>query len=776
MREVFIGYPSEPPEIVDNLTAAIKLFRSWGSGTNLIPWTDLDGPSTPVIGDVRRSITGCDGAFFDVTRPNQNVFYEIGYSVGLGKPTFLLLNTGIKDAVKKQVDLGLFDTQRLKHYRNGTDVAHTFRDARQPYQSSPPAFPLDRTQPIFFQHHLAKSEFATSYFACVKQQRLGLRTHDPEEDRRLPLDRAAREVGSSAGIFLSLLPPTVVGDEDHNLRAFLLAGLADGFGIPRCLIKYGEFVTAFDLRDGVTIGRDRPEIVSAVSELVPAIHERMQSQEAAGKPLSRSHLLDLSLGATSAENEIAGLDSYFLETREFRRTLRGEARLVIGRKGAGKTAIFWQVRNRVRANRGNLVLDLRPEGYQLRKLSEVIAENFSEATHAHTMSVFWEYVLYLELAHKILEHDKNFNTRDRHLEEPYAKLREAYENVDEFREGDFPERLLRLVGRLRAEVRALTGEAPERILTTPEITELIYKTDFPMLRGLIFDYLHHKQRTLILVDNLDRGWTTAGVSASDVRIVQCLIDAGRRIERAATKRDVMLSSVIFLRDDVYEWLVRDAADRGKDSVVRVVWSEVSLLRELVELRLRTASADLKIEPALTWSQISQGTVDHEDVFSFLVRHCLRRPRSLLDLIELSLSNAALGGRSAITPEDATHAVQSYSAEMLRDLNYEVRDVFPEADKIIYAFTKEGVRLDYRNVLRIAFRQLKDNDLAERFVRLMQWFGFFGIVGPDGTESYVFDHGDDLDLLRAHGGTVANPILCIHPLFRHALSTHSDMLF
>ncbi len=228
--------------------------------------------------------------------------------------------------------------------------------------------------------------------------------------------------------------------------------------------------------------------------------------------------MNLSLGATAAENELHSLDLYFLETREFRRALEGEARFVIGRKGVGKTAIFWQVRNRMRANRSNLVLDLRPEGYQLRKLSEIIADNFSEATHSHTMTIFLEYVLYLELCHKILNDDREVYARDSRLVDIFSNVPDAYENVDEFREGDFPERLLMLINRLRQDVRpALAGELT-KILTTPQITELIYGTDFQKLRDTMLDYIAHKQHTLVLVGNLDSGWTTSGVNSNDIKM------------------------------------------------------------------------------------------------------------------------------------------------------------------------------------------------------------------------------------------------------------------
>ena len=232
MRDAFYGYPAEPLELVDNIKAGIETFRGWRLTTKLRPWTEFDGTSSPIVKDVVRAIQECEASFFDITVPNPNVFYEIGYAVGLGKPIFLTLFEAWKGGMQRQVELGLFDTHRLKRYRNGDDLANIVRDAREPYQQSPPGITVDQTQPIFFQHHLEKIEFATSYFSAVKAQKLGLRTYDPAEDHRLPLDRAFREINSSGGAYLSLIPQTINGAEEHNLRAYLLAGIADGAGTP----------------------------------------------------------------------------------------------------------------------------------------------------------------------------------------------------------------------------------------------------------------------------------------------------------------------------------------------------------------------------------------------------------------------------------------------------------------------------------------------------------------------------------------------------------------
>ena len=60
-----------------------------------------------------------------------------------------------------------------------------------------------------------------------------------------------------------------------------------------------------------------------------------------GKLLGRRFL---TRGSTrwGAENEMTTLDNYDVNTDEYKRVLSGSARLAVGRKGSGKTALFFQ--------------------------------------------------------------------------------------------------------------------------------------------------------------------------------------------------------------------------------------------------------------------------------------------------------------------------------------------------------------------------------------------------------------------------------------------------
>lgn len=160
--------------------------------------------------------------------------------------------------------------------------------------------------------------------------KLGPRVHDHEADHRLPkivpTAKSARQWESS---FRSCRP-RITGAEEHNLRAFPVAGISDAAEASGALLKYGEFTTPFDLRDGVNVVRNRTEIRVDVVARLPRVHERQHQIQRS--PLARAHLVKLSPGGTAAENEHHHLGRLLPGKREFRRTLRGETRLVIGRK------------------------------------------------------------------------------------------------------------------------------------------------------------------------------------------------------------------------------------------------------------------------------------------------------------------------------------------------------------------------------------------------------------------------------------------------------------
>jgi hypothetical protein len=202
-----------------------------------------------------------------------------------------------------------------------------------------------------------------------------------------------------------------------------------------------------DVRDFTKKYRHPDDITDAVQAFSLEITDF--SQQARSKKSSSSTILTrLSVGDPTAENEMTSLSDYYLSTDEYQKALRGEVNLVVGRKGSGKTALFVQLRDAKRSRRANIVVDLKPEGYQLVKLKERVLDFLTEGAQQHLITALWEYILLLEITYKVLEKDRELHLRDHTLTPHYMALKELYGDTELSQEGDFRERLSKLSDQL----------------------------------------------------------------------------------------------------------------------------------------------------------------------------------------------------------------------------------------------------------------------------------------------------------------------------------------
>ena len=121
------------------------------------------------------------------------------------------------------------------------------------------------------------------------------------------------------------------------------------------------------------------------------------------------------------------------------------------------------------------------------------------------------------------------------------------------------------------------------------------------LRKQVSEYLTHKESVWVLFDNLDKGWSTHGVDAVDAMVLRCLIDAGRKVERDMRKTGHVFHCIVFIRNDVYEYLMRQSADYGKEMRATLDWTDPDMLREILRLRLAAGLGQEAHE--LTFEQI-----------------------------------------------------------------------------------------------------------------------------------------------------------------------------
>lgn len=751
MLEGLVAYPSTPAEIGQTIVAGLAKLHAKGLSPHLTSWEETDIPGKFIASAVLEGIDASNILVADVTALNFNVVFEIGYAIGRRKRVFLVKNAALVDD-RDALRVGIFDTLGHETYTSAASLESLLAGVTD--LDSSLRFEPQKTNtaaPVYLLLPEVKGDFETRLIARVKKARLFYRSFDPEESGRLSALDAIADVASSHGVVIPLLGARFKDARVHNFRAAFVAGLAQGMEKALLVLQLGDDPVPLDYRDLVKGLPSSEQIDGHVGEFATEVTASLQAVRSVDVAEPATLLARLSLGAPSAENEFRELSNYYLQTDEFSQALRGEAQVVLGRKGAGKTALFFQLRDRLRPDRKMVVLDLKPEGFQLLKFKEQVLDYLEEGTRAHTVTIFWEYLLLLEVCHKLLQQDAVLHLRDHSLYDSYRQLAEAYSSDEYVAEGDFAERMLRLTQRISGDFaahRAGEGSLQER-LNSGEITELVYKHDVGTLYVQLRNYLQHKTALWILFDNLDKGWPAHGVGPDDVLTLGCLLDAMAKIQRAFGRAGVVARGVVFIRNDVYEHLVAATADRGKLGYIVVDWTDPELLLELLHRRF-VSSGDLDPEMPFEdiWRQICVSHVGGEESSHYMIDRCLMRPRCLIELLRACRTHAVNLGHQAIQLDDIRAGEAQYSTKLVNDISYELQDVCPEASDILYEMLEIPKEFPEAVMTKILSKIPDEDQTREKILNLLLWYGVLGFRRSDDETAFIYSVGYDMKRLAA----------------------------
>jgi hypothetical protein len=423
-QQVFVAYPARDQALAAGIMDAVRKANALPLPIRYEPWAFNDVAGGPLISPVLGKIDEAPYVVADITYLNLNVVYEIGFTIGRGKRAFIVRNRSIegdKDAVKA---VGIFDTLGYWEYDTYNELKNRLAAHIEP-QHIPFSATLDTKFPVYIVEPSTRDEGITTTVSRVKKARYPYRSFHGEDDLRMSAPETTRHVAAASGIILPFQDPTLEGAVEHNIRCMFVAGLAEGMNKPTLLLAPITFEPPLDITDKITPFKGPADITVVIADFCPLIVEYSSQVEPSG--IDTQTLLEaLSIGDPRAENEMPTLGLYYLKTDQFERTVRGEANLVVGRKGSGKTALFIQVRDKIRYDKRNVVVDLKPEGYQLIKLKEDILTYLSAGARQHLITAFWEYLILLEVAYKLLEKDQNTYRHNHDLHDLYVRLKTTY--------------------------------------------------------------------------------------------------------------------------------------------------------------------------------------------------------------------------------------------------------------------------------------------------------------------------------------------------------------
>jgi hypothetical protein len=138
-------------------------------------------------------------------------------------------------------------------------------------------------------------------------------------------------------------------------------------------------------------------------------------------------------------------------------------------------------------------------------------------------------------------------------------------------------------------------------------------------------------------------------------------------------------------------------------------------------------------------------------------------------VNYAKSNAVNLGHTQIDSDDITKACSSYSKDLVNDIGLEIRDVFPEAEDVLYYFigSKPIVTIgEVRNALKPLPLTV---DRSTELIEMLMWFAFLGVLWTEsGDEEGTFIHDVQYDIkkLRILAKNLADDSvsLCLHKAF------------
>ncbi len=696
----FFAYSSTPPNIPATIRGAVDGINRT-QAARIQTWDQLRVGGTCIIGEICSAIDGASFFCADITNINPNVMFELGYAIARNKRIWLIRDDSYADSRREFDQLRVLTTIGYSPYVNSeqiitsffTEKPHLTLDKTIFTQSIEPSLgPPDAPGTLLYLKSRHDTDASVRVTRVLQDSKLPLTVDDPRESAVQPLYWYAQKLYTAIGIVSHFASPTREGYRLHNARYALVNGLARGLDVPALMLtEQSDLLSPMDYRDAMhyyTTPLEAARETQGWLEPIALQHGPPQTH-----PQPRySDVLKLArelkdfhaeLGEYVAENEADRLANYFVETTAYMNVIHGTHTIFVGRKGTGKTANLLRAAEQIGGDANNLVVVIKPVGYEIQALARLFAAYKTEDQKGYVIESLWKFMLYSEIAHAVARQIESAAIWQ--LTEPGAEelVGLVGEETGPFA-GDFSvrlERVVRTIGRVGAEAPIVEFR--------DGISEALHKGALGLLRSYLSRLLGNKRQVILLIDNLDKPWT----SGADLQLLSefllGLLGAANRVgeelrNEVKQKRFAKVSSAVFLRSDIFDRITRVAREPDKLSFTRLSWEDPELLLRVIEERY-TASHGVSSDPAEMWHGYFCPQVGGVPTREYLTTRILPRPRDIVFLVKAAVSFAVNRKHDRVEERDILDGERQYSQYAWDSIVVENGITTPELEGVLLEF-------------------------------------------------------------------------------------------
>lgn len=668
----FVAYPFAIQAWADEL--ARELAEHTGVRA-LLP----DSPRTGIIFcKICSRIRAATAILSEVTTLNRNVIFEHGFALAQGRKGVLLREK--RNATISQLDV-LRDIERCEYDNRSEIYTYINRMHAEDNAAFQVAFTDTGEPKILGDVDLSGVRMVPGRVCFLKAEQPPtdairriekvLRAHkdfklvDPMEYSTNRLVGYMRELKEADRIVGHFVHDKTRNHEQHNALTALLLGLALGFGREILILQETPCEKPMIDLGGVlreyTHEREAERIVKEQLGKWQVSFEEEARKAKRVELTIRTQQAALSLGKPAAENDPL-LETCFLRTHFYDWAAQGQKFLIVGQKGAGKTALFQTVGKALPNTASERILSIAPTDLQMHGLQE-LATQYREAHLDLVLRAMWRMNLLLEIAQVLLTDPA-----------PGVAAEAAFRNLDQFvadikiPEGyDFASRFQHLCETQIA-----------RTDTTVTQRELMLRARLPELEALVKE-MTRRVRVRMLFDNLDRGWNVDHHVA--VRSIAALVHECSSLRYSLADA---YNPTVFLRRDILEVLKRYTDEPDKWESGEITWS-ADELRQMLELRMRAALAEggQQLEE-IAWQAILPEYVGEESGPTYLLNRTFLLPRDAIDVLQRVVDHAAGGTKLPAQPDQVRRALVDFSLDRIINWKREFAPVYPGIEGVLDA--------------------------------------------------------------------------------------------
>jgi hypothetical protein len=776
--EVFFAYSADQPLVAETMrNAAERIARR--SRVPTITWEVLSVEGQLVVPEVLRTIDQVKVVVAEVGSLNSNVLFEVGYALSRGKYVMLCIDETDNDATRNWRELGVLGGVGYTGYGGSSEeFAVKFETLRPDLKKSRlwedllvtgGVSPREPRSLFYMESGLRGDAERSLDRVLLRRSNLSVIDVSSDESGLAPLSWYSVRVYRSSAALVHLRGPARTRAKIHNARASLLAGMAAGLDLPLLMVADDSYIVPFDYRDMLLsyhTARQLTEVTDAWLNALPTPGAAGNGRTTGRRELA-AELPVRRFGEYVAENEQDELAEYFVQTGEYDSVLASQSAVFVGRKGTGKTANMLRASEELGADRRNLVVVIKPSGYELESMLEVLSRLPRRDLAEYLLDSLWRYLLYTEIAYAAKREAEN-RPAGIASGSPMDALR-AYLDSEAFPSSpDFAVRLEGVIASMVDDITTLpTGVADFQAW----VTSKLHSRQVLELRDLTGHALKDKSRVAIFIDNLDKAWERDADRELQSRLILGLLTAVGKVERELRKgtswnESITASLAVFLRADIFDVVRQHAREPDKITTLEVKWNDPELLARIIEDRY-VAQRGEGTQPASLWADLFCPSVRGKDTRSYLLTRSLPRPRDLVYLCNSAILTATNRRHQRIEPEDIESAELQYSSFAFDALLVE-GSTNEELDNVLFEFAGSAPLITQDEALALISRAAVTTTREEIFSKLLR-ANFLGLEVADNIFEYISDDRSERRasvLSRRLTGVRGAPSrVTVHPAFR-----------